>query len=221
MSWLPGYEPIAHGRNGTSHYAGRDYYNYRPIILLHMTVGMGLSKSYVAGHKAPPHLWINPYTGHKWQTIECEYAALALYQPQFGYHWVNKHTYLLQTEIVGVPVVSQATYTEAQCKWIGEECVAPQAQWLASIGESVDLNQVRYHTNTSGSASEYWHGRMSEDEMADYNGIMGHIDAWGNDHWDCSAERMDWIAYYARQVFQPRPKVYRRITALRSAEIGG
>ncbi len=92
MSVLPGYSVIDHYRNGTSNYASRNYYNYRPIILLHMTVGKSLSSGYVAGHNVPPHWWINPYNETLWQTIEPEYAAFALYQPQFGYHWTNKHT---------------------------------------------------------------------------------------------------------------------------------
>lgn len=221
MSVLPGYKVIPHYRNGTSVYADRSYYNYRPIILLHMTVGMGLSEGYVQGHNVPPHWWINPYNLSKWQTIDPEYAAFALYQPQFGYHWTNKHTYLLQTEIVGIPVVSQATYTDAQCKWIGENCIAPQAAWLSSIGESIDLNSVRYHENTSGSASEYWWGRFSEQEMADFNGVCAHIDVWANDHWDCSGEHTDRMAWYARQVFSSttpaKPK--KRIVTIKSLEL--
>jgi len=218
---LQGYEWIPNLRNAGSPYADRNYYNYRSVILLHMTVGMGLSKSYVSGHNVPPHLWVNPYTKDKWQTVELDRAAFALYQPQFGYHWTNKHTYLLQTEIVGVPVVSEATYTDEQCKWIGEQCVAPQAAWLKSIGEPVDLNSVRYHENTGGSASEYWGGRMAEGEMADFNGLMAHIDAWANDHWDCSAERTDRMAWYARAALgnggPVAPKRYK--TTRRSLEI--
>src|SRR5215207_1314537 len=210
MSVLPGYTWIENARRGNSEYASRDYYNYRPIILLHMTVGLNLGSGYVAGHTVPPHFWINPYNGSKWQTQHPELAAKALYQPQFGYHWTNKHTYLLQTEIVGIPEVNVKTYTDAHCKWIGEESIAPQAAWLSSIGEFVDLNNVAQVHDSSGSASEHWWGRWSEQEMADFCGVGQHIRVWGNDHWDCSIEDLDRMAYYARQVFNPTKKKYRR-----------
>jgi hypothetical protein len=200
MAWLPGYEKVPHVRNEGSAYAEPSYYPYRPVILLHMTVGYAVSRSYVSGHKVPPHLWASPYDGTKYQTVRMDRAAYALYQPQFGYHWTNRHRLLLQTELVGVPEVSTATYTDAHCRWIAEHVIVPQVQWLHSIGETVDLNQVRYHANTSGSASEYWPGRMSEQEMADFNGVMCHIDAWANDHWDCSAERVDLMCQYARDI---------------------
>jgi hypothetical protein len=163
-----------------------------------MTVSTGISAGYISGHTVPPHCWANPYTGDKWQTIELDRAALALYQPQYGYHWCNKHDYTLQTEIVGVPVVSEATYTEAQCKWIGENVIAPQAAWLRARSLPIDLNDVRTHADTSGSASVNWSGRMSEQESADFNGVMAHIDEWGNDHWDCSAEHVDTMVHYAK-----------------------
>jgi hypothetical protein len=196
---LAGYGWTSNPRNDGNPYAGQDYYPYRPVILLHQTVSMGLSQSYVSTHSVPPHLWANPYTGDRWQTVELDRAAYALYQPQYGYHWTNKHDYMLQTEIVGVPVVSQPTYTPTQDRWIGEQIIAPQAAWLRARGLPIDLNSVRYHADTSGSASDTWPGRFSEQDMADYNGICCHIDAWANDHWDCSAERTyDW-ARYARE----------------------
>lgn len=194
---VPGYLWTPNARNAGNEYAPASYYPYKPIILLHMIVGMNLSQSYVSGHSVPPHLWGNPYNGDKFQTVELDRAAFALYQPQFGYHWTNKHAYLLQTELVGVPVVSEATYTDQQCKWIGENVIAPQVRWLNAHGLTIDLTQFRYHANTSGSASEFWSGRMSEQEMADFNGVMAHIDAWGNDHWDCSSEHIGLMINYA------------------------
>lgn len=221
--WLDGYERVPNARAEGSAYADRSYYPYQSIILLHMTVSYGASRSYISGHNVPPHGWANPYNGDLFQTVRLDRAAYALYQPQYGYHWTNKHTYLLQTELVGVPQVSVATYSDDQCRWIAQHVVVPQAEWLASIGEPVDLTQVRYHTNTSGSASEYWSGRLSEQEMADYHGLMCHIDAWGNDHWDCSAERVDLIARYARELLGTVPPAAvdsssRRRKVLRSME---
>lgn len=196
---LPGYVWTSNPRNAGNPYAGQDYYGYAPVILLHQTVSYGLSQSYVSTHPVPPQLWANPYTGDRWQTIGLDRAALALYQPSYGYHWTNKHDHMLQTELVGYPVVSQATYNDAQNRWIGENVIAPQAAWLRARGLPIDLTAVRYHADTSGSASEYWAGRFSEQEMADYNGICCHIDAWGNDHWDCSAELTYEWARYARE----------------------
>ena len=217
---LPGYGWTSNPKNAGNPYAGQDYYAYKPVILLHQTVSMGLSQSYVSGHTVPPHLWANPYTGDKWQTIELDRAALALYQPQYGYHWTNKHDFLLQTEIVGVPVVSQATYTDAQNRWIGEQIIAPQAAWLRARDLPIDLNAVRYHANTSGSASDTWPGRFSEQEMADYNGICCHIDAWANDHWDCSAELTQEWARYAREALHDGGNVTYTLTDERLDLVG-
>lgn len=203
---LPGWDFVSENpQSGGNSYSGPPYYNYKPMILLHQTVGTSLSRGYIAGHSVPPHLWYNPYTGEKWQTVELDRAALALYQPQYGYHWTNKHTYCLQTELVGVPVVNQATYSEAQCQAIARDVIVPQVLWLRQRGLPIDLSQVKYHANTSGSASVDWPGRMSEQEFADFNGVCAHIDAWGNDHWDCSAERIDLMVQYARQILDGTP----------------
>jgi len=201
--WLPGYDIVDTGRY--SNYAGQNYYPYKPIILLHMTVGMGLSRSYVAGHTVPPHLWYNVYNGDKFQTAPLDMAARALYQPQYGYHWTNKHDYLLQTELVGIPVVNQRTYNDEHCRLIAENVIVPQVLWLRENGLDVDLNSIIQIENSSGSASEYWHGRGSEQEMADFNGIAQHIWVWGNDHWDCSVERLDLMAQYAREILGQGP----------------
>jgi len=159
---------------------------------------MGLSASYAQGHPYPPQSWANPYTGDKWQSIELDRAALALYQPSYTNSYLNRNWYCSQTELVGVPEVSAPTYSDQQNKWIGENVIAPIWQAFQSVGINVDLNNVRYHADTGGSASEYWPGRMSDDEYFHYNGILCHIDAVGNDHWDCSAENTIAWANYAK-----------------------
>jgi hypothetical protein len=69
----------------------------------------------------------------------------------------------------------------------------------------IDLNQVHYVANSSSSASEYWWGRASEAEMADFNGISAHIKWPYNDHWDCSVERVDLWAMWAREILGQAP----------------
>lgn len=199
--FLPGFAWVTNARNGGGTYAT----DGPSSILLHMTVSSGISASYIAGHPYPPHLWANPYNGDRFQTVSLDRSAFALYQPDYGNSWTNKKGYTLQTELVGVPVVNQTTYTDAQCRWIGEQVVAPQARWLASIGKPVDLTKVRYHTDSSGSASESWPGRMSEGDWDAFNGLLGHIDVPYNDHWDCSVERLDVIAGYAQAALGSAP----------------
>lgn len=195
MAVLPGFQWVDNPRSDGGTYAT----DGPSCILLHMTVSMGISAGYIASHPYPPQFWANPYTGERWQTISPDRSAFALYQANEGISWTNKKGYTLQTELVGVPVVNEATYTDKQCQWIGEQVVAPQAAWLASIGRPVDLNQVRYHTDSSGSASEYWSGRMGDGaEWDSFNGLCAHIDCPQNDHWDCSVEKLDLIAAYAR-----------------------
>lgn len=192
---VPGYTWI--GSNTTS---GNSYVNngQQPKILLHMTVSYGLSMSYAQNHAYPPQTWANPYTGDKWQSIELDRAGSALYQPPYSDSYLNKNWYCSQTELVGYPEVNVETYSDGQCKWIGENVIAPIWQAFASHGVTVDLNNVRYHADSSGSASEYWHGRMGDAEFFNFNGILCHIDAFGNDHWDCSVERIDKMAQYAK-----------------------
>lgn len=215
---LPGYEWVNNAKNGGSPYATPDYYPYPPSILLHMTVSMGISASYISGHAYPPHCWANPYDGRLYQTVELDRAAYALYQPSYGYHWVNKKAFCLQTECVGVPVVSTPTWSDAHLRWLAEHVVVPQERWLRDRGMTANIGNFRYHTNTSGSASEDWGGRMGEQEWADFNGLYCHIDAWGNDHWDCSAERIDLISHYALEILGggggPPPKPTYPLTGL-------
>jgi hypothetical protein len=137
-------------------------------------------------------------TGDKWQSLELDRAGLALYQPSYTNSYLNRNWYCSQTELVGYPVVNVKTYSDQQCKWIGENVIAPIWQAFASVGVNVNLDNVRYHADVSGSASEYWHGRLSDDEWWNFNGILCHIDAVGNDHWDCSVEDTLAMASYAR-----------------------
>jgi len=206
MTRIPGNEWVENPNRGfTTYVVSEAGLIYKPVFTYHQTVGMQLSKSYVAGHRVPPHNWINPYTKTKWQTQELNLAGKALYQPQYSDHWVNRHFYNIQCEIVGVPEVNVATYTEDQLKWIAEEDTVPKVRWLRENGMDLDLNQVHQVTNSSGSASEYWPGRCSEHEMAVFNGITHHIKWPGNDHWDCSVERLDRIAHYAKLVLGGSP----------------
>jgi hypothetical protein len=197
---LEGFQWVTNARNGGGTYSGVPYYNYPPSILLHMTVGTGISAGYISGHSSPPHVWANPYTRERFQTIELDRSALALWQPDYGTHWLNKKTFCLQTELVGVPVVNQATYTDAHLRWIAEYVVVPQERWLRARGLTANIGNYRYHTDSSGSASADWPGRMTEQEWADFNGLCAHIDAWANDHWDCSVERLDLISRYALEI---------------------
>jgi hypothetical protein len=41
---------------------------------------------------------------------------------------------------------------------------------------------------------------MGDAEWAAFDGLCAHIDAVGNDHWDCSAERLDWIAAESQRI---------------------
>jgi hypothetical protein len=158
-----------------------------------MTVSRGLSLSYAQNHQYPPHAWANPYTGDKWQALDLDRSGRALYQPSYTNSYLNRKWYCIQTELVGVPEVNVVTYTREQTRWIGQNVIAPQVRALRSIGLDVNLGNVKYHTNSSGSASEYWPGRMSDAEWAAFDGVCAHIDAVGNDHWDCSVERTDWM----------------------------
>lgn len=209
---VPEWQWLGNATRGGGVYSGPPYYPYKPRIVLHQTVSMGLSRSYAFGHSSPPHLWANPYTGDLWQAIELDQSAYALYQAD-GFHWTNKATYCLQVELVGVPVVSQATYTDVQLRWIAANVVVPMERWLRARKLSANIGNYRYHTDTSGSASVSWPGRLTEAQWGEFNGLCAHIDVWGNDHWDCSAERLDLISKYALEAFKQPPPVEEDIMA--------
>lgn len=207
MDLLPGYQWVPNPNLGNNDYVGNAG---NPCILLHQIVGNSFSISYAQSHTVPPQCWASPYDGKKVQTGYLEKPGKALYQPQYGYAYTNRKPYTIQTELAGTPIVSEATYTLDECKWIGANVIAPQAQWLLDHGIPIDLNQIKYHSNTSGSASVSWPYRMSESEWVNFNGVCAHIDCWGNDHWDCSAERIDWMVDHAKQILgtngNPAPK---------------
>lgn len=203
---MPDFIQVDSIRRPGNPYADPSYYPYKAVLLMHMTVGMSLSENYVKNHTVPPQDWYDVYTDTGYQTLDLDMGGYALYQPQYGYHWTNKHRYMLQTELVGIPVVNQRTYTDDQCRKIAERVIVPKVKWLRSIGEDIDLSQVTQVFDSSGSASVTWPGRMSEQEMADFNGLMQHITAWGNDHWDCSVENLQLMAYHAKTILTPEPK---------------
>ena len=104
------------------------------------------------------------------------------------------------SELIGIPIVNQITYSDTHLRWIAEHVVVPQERWLRARGLTANIGNFKVHANTSGSASVDWHGRMGEQEWADFNGLCAHIDSWGNDHWDCSVERLDLISKYALEI---------------------
>jgi len=191
---IPGYQWIGSWTSGNSYVNN----GQQPKIVLHMTVSMGLSMSYAQGHSYPPQSWANPFSGDKWQSLELDRAGMALYQPSYTNSYLNKNWFASQTELVGVPEVNVRTYSEGQVKWIGENVIAPIWQAFQSVGVNVNLDNVSYHNDSSGSASEYWPGRMSDNEWFGFNGVLCHIDAVGNDHWDCSVEDIKGMANYAK-----------------------
>lgn len=155
--------------------------------------------SYAQSHPYPPQSWFNPYRpSDKWQSIELDRAGLALYQGSYINSYTNRNWFCSQTELVGSPIVDTPTYSDEQCKLIGENVVAPIWQAFNSIGVVVNLDNFRYHEDSSGSASEYWYGRMSDDEWFNFNGVCAHIDVPTNDHWDVGSERVDLICQYAK-----------------------
>lgn len=198
---LAGFKQVNNVRRPGNPYAD----NNKPIILLHMTVGMNLSESFVQGFGSTPQLWYNPYTDEGFQCLDLDMGGYALYQPPYGTEWCNKHQHMIQIELVGVPIVNQRTYTPDQCKLIARRVIVPIVQWLRSIGKNIDLNQVAQVFNSSGSASVDWPGRWTEAEMRDFNGIGQHIKVWGNDHWDCSVEDLQLMADEAKRILGEGP----------------
>lgn len=188
-----GYSWLSNPKNGGGDYVA----GYPWRIALHETDTSSMSAGAIMGHPYPPHIWANPFTHEKFQTVPCNRAAYALYQPPYGYAWVNKAN-ALQCEITGFAGYTPDE-TDAQLHWIAENVVVPLVLFVRSQGSDVALMTDLRPPNYSMSASVDWPYRMTEDAWAGCNYVTSHVFVWGNDHWDVGAMRTDLICTYAAQ----------------------
>lgn len=190
-----GYEWIANPHNDGNSYIDPGYYPYPWRIALHETDSATMSPGGIAAHPYPPQIWYNPITRARYQTIRLTRAALALYQPDYGYHWCNRSK-TLQVEITGITGYSPDE-TDAMLRNIAADVIVPLVLFVRSQGADIQLRTDPRPPGYGLSASVDWPYRMTEQAWADCNYVTSHLFVWGQDHWDVGAMRTDLIVKYA------------------------
>lgn len=165
-----------------------DTYGYRspghpPIVTWHTTETGVMSRAQVASHRHPPHLWINPATGLRYQTVSMDRPALALLN---GGIETNHRGPNIQIEVFG-----RAAETHT---W--------PAPWLVNLADLLaDIDAWLQRTYgqgvIDGTVPKFWQQgegvvlatvtapqRMDLPQWYGWNGSVGHQHAPGNDHWD-------------------------------------
>jgi hypothetical protein len=194
---LPGWKWVANARNGGGTYA-TDFYPYPWRIILHEIQGDD-RESMIAGHFAPPHLWYDPVSREKRQTVPLDRSAFALYQAGSAPHFTNKAR-ALQVELAGFTEYT-ADESDEMLRNIAIDVVVPLVQWVRSQGGNINLADTPAPpASLHGAASEFWSYRFTPQRWADFNGLGGHV--WvpmGDDHWDPGAMDTPRIARYAAE----------------------
>lgn len=195
--WLPGFEVVPNrlGRGGS--------YDDAPWrLVMHTTevVPSTLSgaRDMAARHDAPPHLWVWPERRWKAQTVPLHRAAFALKRPKHPVSPPTNTARAIQVEVIG-RAGEALSWPEGWWDWLGTEVVAP-------IATSVHLN-LRRVAETAGPFGYGTDGevRMTWEEWASFDGICGHANVPGNEHWDPGHADLHRVAAVARRALTPRP----------------
>lgn len=176
--YLPGYEQIPIlGCTGPGSYVS----GYPWRIVLHTTEsrfgsGPGIINFFKGQPCSTPHFMLDPGTGQKAQFIPIEYSAAALRGGQGGYE--TNRARAIQVEICG-RADEASGWPDSVLKFIGE--------WIADVvaaGYPVNLDNITnndYRGTVATANSPY---RMSWSQWKSFDGVCGHIDVPGNDHYD-------------------------------------
>lgn len=186
---LAGWEWLANARNGGGTYA-TDFYPYNWRAVIHEIQGSA-NPSVIRGHASPPHLWYDPITRARYQTVPLDRSAFALWQGADAPHYTNKAR-ALQVEIAGFSTYTPDETPEMLAN-IARDVVVPLYRWVEANGGKLDLLDVpdTDHEAMAGSATETAPQRFTPQRWADFRGVCGHRHVpMGDDHWDPGAMRM-------------------------------
>jgi hypothetical protein len=141
------------------------------------------SIAYICRHEFPPHLWALPL--HDWvgQTVPLNLSAYAL-QHDAGDPETN-HAHAVQIEVMGWS--REGLDDPGLCDWLGRRVLGP----IIAAGVPVNLSHLARSTGSDG----YGEGgavRFTWGQWGAWDGLCGHANVPGNDHWDPG------VADYAR-----------------------
>lgn len=168
-----------------------------PRIVLHTTeVPTADLRRLAARHDWPPHVWADPRTRVRLQTVDLHRSAYAL-RAATGIE-TNHMGRCAQVEL-HLRAADTPWLTGDDLEWIGREVVAPIARAIGLTGPfdtwTPTLGVEAYGTN--GPA------RMTQVEWSEFRGLTTHQAVPQNSHWDAGAIDLDRIARAARAELAP------------------
>jgi hypothetical protein len=154
-------------------------------------------RSYIIGHRVPPHLWAAPLHDHVFQTVPLDLSAYALVHRE-GDPETN-HRHAIQTEVC--TYASRGLTDPELCEWLGRRILRP----VLDAGVPIDLTRIAPSTGSDGYGTD-GAVRQTWTWWTNFTGNCGHANVPGNVHWDPGRARYDLIAQAAaREPLPPTP----------------
>ncbi|MGE3835767.1 MAG: hypothetical protein AB7H43_13435 [Acidimicrobiia bacterium] len=199
--WLPGFEVIPNrlGKGGSY-----DDAPWRLVVHTTEVVPSTLSgaRDMAARHDAPPHLWVWPERGWRAQTVPLHRSAFALRRPKRPLSPPTNTRRAIQVEVIG-RAGEALSWPDTWWDWLGTDVVAPVAAAIfARFGEVLNLHRVAETTGPFGYGTD-GEVRMTWDDWAGFDGICGHANVPGNEHWDPGHADLHRVAATARRALTP------------------
>lgn len=149
-------------------------------LVLHTTETDGGALTMAKTHPWSPHVWCDPESKEKYQTIALNRSAYALAHPR-GTIETNAMK-AIQVEIVGRAATTQDWPLEWY-DWLAVEVVGPLCKAMGINHNNVEATYGAGQGIVLASKSS--RVRMSEAKWRTFNGICCHQHVPVNDHWDC------------------------------------
>lgn len=149
------------------------------------------ARSMAEQHRAPPQLWAWPERRWLGQTVPLDRAAFALKHPK-GTPETNRQG-ALQVEVIGF-AKDTPHWPELWWDWLGSNVLAA----VVAAGFPVNLDRVAPVAGVEGYGPNGT-VRMDWDEWAGFDGVCGHANVPGNEHWDPGVADLRRVAVMAKR----------------------
>ena len=149
--------------------------------------------------RSTPHFSLNPGTGHARQHIPMNRSARALVSPGGGRSPNINAGVNIQIEVVGWAKDVYKNYNDDWYKQL--------AQWLAWICKDQGIEKkFPFNWPLTGTYGTSGKGRVSWDRFRTANGIVAHMNAPFNEHWDAPFDQARLGKYLGSSVVITPPK---------------
>jgi hypothetical protein len=194
--WVPGAERVKNPRPGGSY----DKLPWR--FVFHTTEGEPSAAAFrkmAATHANPPHLWASPKDDLLLQTLSLHRSAYALLRPT---SLPTNTANAIQVEVAGYAAKMGDAPPET-LRWLAERVLAPVARMVP-----LNLNRVSPQGPGEPCFGVNSLCRMTAAEWTSFDGVTGHRNVTGNEHWDPGRLRLEEIARIARELLASSPPNY-------------